>query len=92
VTNQEHKTIRLLICVDFNDPTKPEEWYADFYTELKVIGAQAIHELIWAVRTDTPVNDIFKRLVEHLSPSDRLLVAEIGNFRCVSSITPLKYL
>jgi hypothetical protein len=71
---------RLLISYDLLEPKRTEANRKELYAELESLGAAQIQNSLWALCTEMSVPYILAHLQGYFGPTDRLLVAEFGNF------------
>jgi hypothetical protein len=80
---------RLLISYDFRGVKRTETNRKDIYAELDSLGAVQIQESLWVVSTEMSVTYVTTKLHVHFSPTDRLLVAELGTYKSRQGISKL---
>jgi hypothetical protein len=80
---------RLLISYDLRGAKRTEANRKALYAEFDSLGAIQIQESLWVVSTEMSVTYVTAKLHVYFSPTDRLLVAQLGDYKSRQGINKL---
>jgi hypothetical protein len=78
-----------LFLIHYDLPQKPDVEHPDLIPILTRIGARRITATAWAVRTEMELTAIRDELQLCILPGDRLVIAQISEWRAIGTMTKI---
>ena len=78
-----------IFLIHYDLPQKPDVEHPDLIPILTRIGAKRLTATAWAVRTEVELTAIRDQLQLCIFPGDRLLIAQISEWRAIAMMAPI---
>jgi hypothetical protein len=79
-----------IFLIHYDLPQKPDVEHPDLIPILTRIGAKRLTATAWAVRTDMELTAIRDELQLCILPGDRLVIAQISQWRAMGTMTKIE--
>ena len=78
-----------IFLIHYDLPVKPDVEHPDFIPILERTGAKRLTATAWAVRTEMEITSIRDALQQCLMPGDRLVIAQITEWRAMGTMSKI---
>jgi hypothetical protein len=78
-----------IFLIHYDLPLKPDIEHPDFVPTLERIGAKRLTATAWALRTEMEIAAIRDQLQICILPGDRLVIAQISEWRAMGTMSKI---